>query len=179
MSIDGRRIGVWAVSEGQASAPAPVSSRQSASHFQILPPSPVLGSLVQTTTAGPSAENMNTPSMPFARRNVRSPGRGLGNWSRNVEGRVHRDLDSDSSSKRLQIGVGHGIGCSRTICSRAVPSAWMTAGTCTRAETWLARSGPCSYRRCIHRRCALAQFEQILGQLASPSGRGGGSLRGA
>jgi hypothetical protein len=33
-------------------------------------PAPILGSLVQITTAGPSAESMNKPSMPFARRSV-------------------------------------------------------------------------------------------------------------
>ena len=62
---------------GQASAPVPVSSCQSTAHFRIRPPTPLLGSLAQTATTGPSSEKMKTPSMPFARRSVSSACTGL------------------------------------------------------------------------------------------------------
>src|SRR4029077_16706514 len=74
---DGRRFGAWAVSQRQASTPAPVSSRQSVSHFSILTPAPVLGSFVQSTTAGPSA-------VCAVKRLDRLDG-ALGDRSRNVE----------------------------------------------------------------------------------------------
>ena len=72
------RLGpAWGRSRGQASALAAVSSRQSATHFRIRPPTSVLGSLVQASTTGPSSEKMKTPSMPYARRSVSSACTGL------------------------------------------------------------------------------------------------------
>ena len=178
---DGRRFGAWAVSQRQASTPAPVSSRQSVSHFSILTPAPVLGSLVQSTTAGPSSENMNTPSMPFARRSVsmRLDG-GLRDRSPDVEGCVHRNLDADSPSKRLQIGVGYGIGMlAHNLQPRG--SVGVDDGGNLRAGVRLGSHGQdhVVIGVVFIVRRALGQVEQSpLPPKASPSGRAAGSLRG-